>query len=120
MSFVRIRGFVPSDAEALQVAAQEDGHAVLAPTHVLEKDGKIVGFLSVAAIPTVFMWMHTKETNMRDSLCVQNFLDNLVAQHNVAYMMPCKQDSPFYEHMEKLGFVYSFTGGIFFRPLIKG
>ena len=117
---VRIRGFVPTDLEQLSVAAKEDEHLVLAPTHVLEKDGKLVGFLSIAAIPTVFVWMHSKQTGPKDAICVQNFLDNVMFQNNYVYMVPCKQDSPFYSVMEKLGYAFSFIGGIFFKSLTKG
>lgn len=108
-----IEGFVsmerpkPEDMEALVQAAKEDSHSVVFPTHVLKKDGKVVGYFSLApnAMPTVLAWLSTKEVPSRESFHLINAIEYQVSVNGgQAIMWPVPENSPFFPLMEKLGY----------------
>lgn len=116
---VRIR-LIRSQAEQdkLAKAAHEDGHVVIAPTHILEKEDEIVGYLSMGVVPTVLTWMSTSRVNARDSVAVLNLIENLVAaQGQPLVCIPCWDQSPFHPFMEKFGYNKIFTTDIFIKSL---
>jgi hypothetical protein len=103
---VKIRPYVASDASELNLAASQDNHGVAAPTHVALKQGKIVGYLSINAVPTVLMWMNTKEIKVRDSLDVATFFENIIAGLGFkGCLIPMQNNSPIEPYMEKVGYV---------------
>lgn len=90
--------------DAVQAAAQKDNHHLIAPTHAVLKDGKVVG--SISLIPTVLVWMDTKEAKVRDSMELNQFVQNhLAANGATAICMPCVKTSPYYSLMEKVGYL---------------
>lgn len=95
---------------ALNEEAAKDNHAVLFPSHVIQNaENKVVGYFSLARMPTVNVWTSTKETTAKESLHLLSCLDSLMAdmlKTNPApiYAMPCQEDSPYFELMEKMGF----------------
>jgi len=102
---VQIRPIRQSDVEKLKAAADADKHGVLAPTHVLTKNGEFVGYLSLMGIPMVFAWMHTEEIFGRDTLQVVNFAENMVANNGAVSMaVPVPKRSPMHGQMESLGY----------------
>jgi hypothetical protein len=101
----RIRRIRPEEVPELHALAANDRHVVLAPTHVVVKDGEIVGYLSIGAVPVVHVWMDSGAVQARDSLAVLSQLD-AVMDHAGApvYLMPCAKDSPYLPHMERMDF----------------
>jgi len=99
-------------------AALANGHEVIQPTHMVLKDGEIVGGFSIQ-VTCASWWMDTEHSQRRDSLQAFHAMDALIADrgHN-AYIMPCREDSPYFELMER-GEFKKFKGdwGIFYKKL---
>lgn len=105
MMGARIRRIEPNELQELRERAAQDDHVVLAPTHVVEKEGEIVGYLSIGAIPIVNVWMDSQRLGPRDSVAVLGQLDAVMDYAGQpTYFMPCDPSSPFHPVMEKLGF----------------
>ena len=116
MMDVRIRRMESSELQELRERAARDDHVVLAPTHVVEKGGEIVGYLSIGAIPIVNVWMDSTQMGPRDSVAVLGQLDAVMDYAGQpAYYMPCDKGSPFYPVMDKLGFGSLMETEIFVR-----
>jgi len=83
-------------------AAKGDGHALLAPTHVVLKDGTLIGALDI--MPCAFVWMHTQFTKVRDSQQMLGTLQSMLANQAQVMVMPCMETSPYYPLMAHGGF----------------
>lgn len=66
-----------ADLRALQEAAAQDNHLVLAPNFVIEKNGEIVGYTGLNTLPLCQGWLHTTRMRPRDSVIVFNHMENL-------------------------------------------
>lgn len=91
-------------------AAEADGHEMVAPSHVMLKDGQIVGAMSIGMVPLVLPWFDTKKCTARDSLYFINQGENLLAELMPAngqdlICVPFAEGSPFAAHIEGLEFV---------------
>ena len=104
--------------EAVHKAAQENDEGVMDPTHAVIRDGEIIGAISIN-VSCASWWMHTEKSGRRDSLSVLQCLDTLMLDRNIfKYLMPCKDTSPYYKIMEKVGFRKLLGNwGIFCREL---
>ena len=103
---------------AVHQAAAENNDGVLDPTHAVVKKGEIVGAISIQ-VQAASWWMHTEKSGRRDSLSVLQCLDTLMLDREIfKYLMPCKDTSPYYKIMEKVGFRKLLGNwGIFCREL---
>lgn len=118
MSFARLRPIAAADITPLTKAAEEDGHQVFAATHVVEKDGQLIGYFSIGAIPTVLVWMDSKKSSAADSLIMNNSIDNFLRLQGVREMVVlCTDTSPFYAKMGKLGFAKVTNTSVFTKRL---
>lgn len=117
MMGARIRRINPAkDLRDLRERAAADDHVVLTPTHVVEKDGEIVGYLSIGAVPIVNVWMDSEKLGPRDSVAVLGQLDAVMDYAGQPlYYMPCDKASPFSPVMEKLGFARLMETQMFVR-----
>jgi hypothetical protein len=103
--FVRLRPAREQDIEPLQAAAARDNHRVLAPTHIATKDGQIVGYVSMGAVPVTHVWMDTQQVRARDSLSVLTTIENLASIRGWGLMcLPCSDQSPYLGFMDKFGY----------------
>ena len=76
--------------------AEKDGRRPIHMTHVVFKDGKIVGAFSIRA-PVLFWWMHSTEATKRDSYKVFNSVETLMdIQGTPNYVIPCHPMSSYY------------------------
>lgn len=100
-----VKPFKDVDWQDLQKLAKDDGHAALAPTNVVWKDNQIVGCVSIAAIPLIIPWMHTKLTTPRDSVNVMTVVEGLLRNGGATrWAMPCVASSPYFKFMESFGY----------------
>jgi hypothetical protein len=100
---VHIRNIKENDIEVLQKLTEADGHATLAPSYVVEKDQNMVGYIGV--VPSVLVWMDTKRTKARDSMCVLNFFENMLACNgNGIIALPCTVNSPYRPYISRVGY----------------
>ena len=103
----------------LQQLAAEDGHHVVGPTHVAVKDGDIVGYFSMGSIPMILTWLSTKHVVASDSLKnLRQIEATATINGHPVICIPCATDSPFYQHMEKLGYIEAPMMRFFFKRLI--
>jgi hypothetical protein len=94
-----------AELQAVTAAAQADNHAVLAPTHaVYGAEGRVVGYVSILALPMVHIWTDSKACSARDSLQLAQ-IDAIVSDRGAAeYLIPCSETSPYFPLMERFGF----------------
>ena len=103
MNTIQIRPCRKEDVEPLQKAAAADNHGVWFPSHILEKDGEIVGYFS-AAVPVVLSWQDSKKMNAADSLKELGFIEGVLSQFPFI-CIPCDPDSPYMTFLPKNGYV---------------
>lgn len=102
---IRVRPFDHGDLTNLIKAAAADNHEIVRPTHVVEKNGEMVGYLSLGGLPTCLVWMDTKKTNVKDSLNLLNCFENVVsALGHQSFILPCSETSPYRPLIEKAGY----------------
>lgn len=95
---------------ALQQQAEQDHHALIAPTHVFVKQNEPVGYASIASVPLVLPWFDTRKCQAADSLYFINVMENLSAgfmrsdSHGLI-CVPVMEGSPFEPYIDKLGYV---------------
>jgi len=89
----------------LKHAAAQDNHTVIAPTHVVTKGGQIVGYGSLGGMPTLHVWLDSKQVHAVESLRLLETIEAVAASQGVrTVLMPCAEESPFAMHMERMGF----------------
>lgn len=104
-----LRPILPEELEALRASAEADQHAVIAPTHVFVKDGEVIGYASLAAVPLLLPWFHSEKCKAADSVYFINVMENLLASmlspdgHGMI-AVPVAAESPFQPCIEKLGY----------------
>ena len=106
------------DLAALNTAARADAHDVLAPTHVVELDGKVIGYASIGAIPMVNLWLNSKTSRPRDAMSLLNMVENEAARMRFNVIcVPCGNISPFRKLMNRFGYNYLMESGFFTKVL---
>ena len=107
-----------AELDAVQKLANADGHALFNPTHLIQKEGEITGAFSIGKNPFMMAWTHSEKTKASDSLHLLNGLETILAHAGLDhYMMPCTEDSPYFNHMEKMGYQRMGTFTLFVKPL---
>src|ERR1035437_8965335 len=86
--------------------AKEDGNSgVIAATDVIMKEGKIIGYLGINSMPYVQVWMHTKESKIRDAMQSLTFIEGTLARQGAeSVALPCHESSNYTPYLEKLGY----------------
>ena len=106
-----------AELEALRAYAREDNHEIFRPTHLILKNGEIVGCFGIGLM--LQYWLHSKKCSARDSLHVQGQIESILKEHGICeYCMPCSPESPYLKHMESFGFKYMGDAKIFRRRLV--
>jgi len=113
----RIRRITESDLPILQKLAAADRHEVVLPSHVVERDHQMIGYLSVGVIPTVIVWLDSDRANVRDSMAVMTFYENAISDRGGSHVIiPCSEKSPFRPYIENVGYV-DLHVGMFIKQL---
>jgi hypothetical protein len=97
--------------------AKEDGHGVIAATHLIQKQGEVVGYASIGAMPVVFTWLHSKKVKARETVALLNTAEALAAANSGVVCVPCMRTSPLFGFMEKFGYKLGGDYGLFFKRL---
>lgn len=93
------------ERNAVVAAAKQDGHNFGWPTHVVERDGEIIGAMSAAVIPLVCVWNHTSKVTVRDSLHLARAYSIIMdGKGATKYWMACDKTSPYSGYLAKVGF----------------
>jgi len=116
-SMTRIRRVTEADLPILQKLAAADKHEVVLPSHVVERDHQIIGYLSVGVIPTVIIWLDSDRASIRDSMACMNFYENAISDRGGSHVIvPCNDKSPFRPYIENVGYL-DLRVGMFIKPL---
>lgn len=90
---------------AILKVAREDGDGVMFPSHVVVKNGEVVGAVSLGVIPFVALWHHSQKCGPKDSLILKSVYDAVMEQKGTPqYFIACNSKSPYLGHMEQLGY----------------
>ena len=113
----RIRQVKAEDVPILEKLAAADKHALILPTHVVERNYQMIGYLSVGAVPTVIVWLDTDRASIRDSMAVMNFYENAITDRGGSHVIiPCNDKSPFRPYVENVGYL-NLCVGMFIKQL---
>lgn len=107
MSFVPLVRKIKDQAEldAVLAAAKADNDGCVLPTHVVIKNGEIVGCASLAVLPVMMIWNHTTKINPRDSIQLKHTYDAIMEEKGTKqYAILCNKNSPYNASMKQLGF----------------
>jgi hypothetical protein len=102
----------------LQAVAARDNHLVLAPTFVVEKEGRIVGYIGLNSLPLFQGWFDTNRMGPRDSLTIFNAVENfcrMQGMKQLGLLLPLT--SPFTGRTKELGYEHISTVGLELKKL---
>jgi hypothetical protein len=104
----------------LQAAAAADNHAVLAPTHVMMKGDRIVGYLSLGGMCTVQAWFDSTHKHAADSIKMIEMGEAIMQDKGIRqYAVAVAEESPFTPHMERMGFCKLGTTVLWLKELSR-
>lgn len=90
--------------ELIRLAGRDD-HSVVAPTHLVMRDGQIVGYLSLGGMTHAHCWFDTKVQSPRHTIDMMRHGETILREKGIlGYVVSCPEHSPFTPHMERLGF----------------
>lgn len=84
--------------------AAEDRHCVINPTHLVDKDGVIVGHLSIANTPIIVGHFSTRSMKARDSFSLIHEAEEMVKNISRNVIWPIGENSPFNKYFPRLGY----------------
>jgi len=94
-----------AEKEKVIEAAKADNHNFRFPTHVILRDKEIIGAASLGLVPLVLHWSDSKKLHPKDSLFIPRVVDSVMeTMGHTAYWVACRQASPYFHCMEKLGY----------------
>ena len=96
--------------------ALQDKHSMPFPTHAIIKEDKVIGGVCLGGIPLVTVWSDTQKVKSRDSLVISKIINSILNNNGINnYFIACDSHSPYFGHMEKLGYKYPWSTNIFFK-----
>lgn len=114
----RITPVKEHELRELEAAANADKHAMIAPTYVVRKEGEIIGYIGV--VPSILVWLHTEKAKVRDATLVMDFFESIITSNGAPIIgVPCKDESPMFPFMEKVGYVPVSKTTFFLKNLNK-
>lgn len=120
MSCLKLFPFTPDRRAELNERAAADNHIVLYPTHMVLDGPEIVGYGSVFATPIVGAWMDSKKVNALGSMKMLGALESALRFNGLKeYIMPCSRQSPYFLHMERMGYSPIGENVWFYKNLTK-
>ena len=106
------------ELEAMIKAAAEDNADIQFPSHMLTKDGKIVGGWSMGTVPLTMVWHDSNKVTVRDSIMLNKTIDALMNDRGHAhYLMACDSTSPYNSYMEKFGHNLIWNTNLYYKEI---
>ena len=82
--------------------AREDNDGCSLPTHVIEKNNELVGCASIALVPVLMVWHHSKKIGPKESMQLKNTYDSIMEEKGInSYIILCNKNSPYNQHMKR-------------------
>lgn len=89
----------------LVLVASKDHHDVVFPTHTVKKNGELIGYAGIFSTPVLMWWLDSKKGTARDTLDLLKQIEDLARSRKVGrYVTICSQESPYFKHMNRLGY----------------
>lgn len=107
MSFIPKVRKIESKEELQKVLAlaREDNDSVVLPSHLVEKNGEIVGAASLAVVPVLMLWNHSQKVGPKDSIILKHTYEALMEERGIKkYIVLCNKNSPYNGKMKALGY----------------
>lgn len=93
------------ELQELILAASEDHHDVIFPSHTFRKNNELIGYAGIFSTPVLMWWMDSKKGKARDTLEMLKEVENLARAKQVKrYVTICSENSPYFKHMNRLGY----------------
>jgi len=111
MNAITLQPLHLNELSALMAAAEADGHVLIHPTHVVRKNGDIVGYASLARVRMMFAWLDTHKLKGPESFrawrLAQEEIRQMQAQSGNQWpvALPCSFDSPLLPFVERMGYL---------------
>jgi len=99
-----IRTFQPEDARALHAAVQADQAELIAPTHVLERDGQIVGYGSAGFVRLLAGWTAPAVDDATSAAALQDLEQAAANAGARLVLVACSNDCRFKRLMKQQGY----------------
>lgn len=97
-------------------AAKDDKDNMTCPTHILWRNGEIIGTWSLAAVPLVLLWSHSQKMKKEDSIIYSEMIDTLMEEKgHTNHLLCCNSGSPYFKHMEKFGYESVWNTNVFLK-----
>jgi len=95
----------PQEHEHMRQQGAADNHKTGYFTDAVLRGDEVIGGFGIMSAPHVNWWMHSEKANLRDSLQVMNTVEYAMRRQNQNELfVPVSDDSPYYQHMERLGY----------------
>ena len=89
----------------LDSLAKASDHQLWAPTHVVRKEGEVVGGISIGGVPLVNVFYGSK-IRANDTFVVQSQVEEVIKANGWNdYLVSLSPDSPMYKHASKWGLI---------------
>lgn len=97
---------------------KDAGGELFRATDIIERGGKVIGFLGIGAVPAVHVWMNKEHAKMRDHLQVLSYIEGTLARQGVVdFFLPVESTSSLYPFIERGGYIKAHEGTLFIKRL---
>lgn len=108
-AFARLRslrnGITKEEGDEVIRLAKADAHDVVCPTDLIIKNGKVVGYMSIGALPVIIGNFSTQYLRARDSFNLIHIAEQRVELNGApAALFPIGLDSPFHSLFPEMGY----------------
>lgn len=95
----------PGDLPRLRAAAAADGHAVILPTHQVQRAGAVVGYASLGAARLFVAWLQSDLT-ARESFTAWHQAEAILDRAGGAVCLAITENSPLRPFAERKGYTH--------------
>lgn len=117
---LQLRPFHPTDLRPLQAALVADGveaSRLVLPTHVLERNGQIVGYGSGGPVVAIFGWS-APSVNDQESLAALQLMEQAAAAAGAqAVVITCTDDCRFKPFLTRTGYIAGDPVQLFYKKV---
>lgn len=96
-----------------------DNATIIRATDMVVKGGKVIGYLSIADVPTVLMWFDREHTTPHDYLTCASYWEGVMNRSGIVdYFLPCESTSELINFIPRLGHVKTNYDHVFIKRMI--
>lgn len=114
---LHLRAYHPTDARPLVEATRADGAEIVAPTHVLEKEGRIVGYGSAGPVRLIAGWTAPSVDDHVSAAALQLMERAAAASGAKIVVLGCAPDCRFKRLMAAEGYTEGKTVTLYYKKV---